>query len=134
MCIKEKLIRTGLVALLLLGTIAPNTFALSVGTTLTKTDKSKSTALLGNTTNKYRLVGSISATSKHSVYYYLYTGPNSSNFTKDFSFDWTKTTAFTKYYYLSENMFTVAKCTMYGRSKKDPSKGCYASVILSNQN
>ncbi len=129
---KKKLLIAAL-ALMLVGSSVPVAKAGSVSAVLSTDEKSKSTALLGNTTGTYRMIGAVSSSSKYYVEYYIYKGPNSSSCNVYHShFSYADMSAFTKYYYINQNAYTVAKSVMYGNKKSNPKKQCYANVILSN--
>lgn len=105
----------------------------SVMARLTTDLKTVSTAYLGNTTGQYKVVGSVSATSKYEVEYQVHIVENSnSNKAVIYTFSHDQMEAFTYIYDAPKDKYTMAKCILYGNKEEDPKSGNYAVVILSN--
>lgn len=96
--------------------------------------KEISTGWLGNTTEKYRLVGSVSTSSAYSVQYVVKkaTKEGADEYEVD-RFQYSSMQAFTNTYKI-DKYDTIAKCTIYGNVESNPKPGCYANGIFSNTN
>lgn len=103
-------------------------------TAMLRTDVTEAeSALLGNTTGKYRLVGSVSSSSKYSVEYYVYAYQREGAAkVKIGNFSYSSMEAFDKTYEV-DKLYTVANCKLYGNLKSNPKPDCYANGILSNK-
>lgn len=132
--LKRKVVTLAISAFALLGMSIAFVDAVSVSAVLHTDEKSAHTAILGNTTGKYRMVGALSTTSKYSVDYYLYKGKdgNSCNVLNN-CFSYSKSSAFDKTFSIDKSQYTLARCYMYGNTKKNQKTSCYANVILSNK-
>lgn len=111
-----------------------DTLAGSTGISMSKTEKSVSTAALGNTTGKYRFVVSCGVTNEHTVDGYLYKGKNSSSCNtqvKRVLLDVGE--VYAENYNVDQSKYTVAKSTIYGNLKSNPQTGCIATTVISNK-
>lgn len=109
-------------------------FAGSAGASISTSDKSASTAVLGNTTGTYRYVVSNGTTSKYSIEGYLYKGKTDASINTQAK----KVTigigdVYADNITVNKDTYTVAQAKIYGNAKSNKKTGCIAATIISNK-
>lgn len=134
----KKIINKGIAALvagvMIAGASTTNVFAAMTCALMVNFQTSASTPVLGNTTGTYRFALSNNTTSQYCVEGYLYKGANSSSINevkKKVALSPGQT--FANNYDINQKNYTVAKAKVYGNTKSNPKKGCFACISISNK-
>lgn len=116
-----------------LSLIAPSAMAGSITIKLYASQYKACSAMLGNTTGKYKVTQVVYSDSKSPVEEYMYYGMTSDHCGK-IKDSWTvkpgKETS--KSYPISKSSGTLARVTLYGNEKSDQEKGCRSKSTLAN--